>query len=46
LLPNLVVYDSHRGDETIFSVVNFRKNQRKNKTPLMPVEAKIDLWLD
>lgn len=46
LLPNLVVSDAEEKNETILSVVSFRKNQRKNKSPLMPVEAKIDLWLE
>ena len=46
LLPNLVVCDHEQRNETILSAVTFRKNQRKKKAPLMPVEAKVDLWLD
>ena len=46
LLPNLVVCDIEQVNETILSAITFRKNQRKKKPPLMPVEAKIDLWLE
>jgi hypothetical protein len=46
LLPNLVVCDPKQRNEMILSVVAFRKNQHKKKAPLMPVEAKIDLWLN
>ena len=46
LLPNLVVCDVKQRNEMILSVVTFRKNQRTKISPLMPVEAKIDLWLN
>jgi len=46
LLPNLVVCDEKQRNEVILSAVVFRKNQLNKKTPLMSVEAKIDLWLN
>tara|TARA_B100000768_G_scaffold138500_1_gene129655 strand:- start:1323 stop:2279 length:957 start_codon:yes stop_codon:yes gene_type:complete len=46
LLPNLIVCDLKQRNETILSVVTFRKIRRTKKAPLMPVEAKIDLWLN
>ena len=45
LLPNLVICNSQEREETVSTVIKFRKKMLNKKTPMMTVEAKLDLWL-
>jgi hypothetical protein len=45
LLTNLIISDLTKRAEIIDSVIAFRKRLGGKKSPLMSVEAKLDLWL-
>ena len=44
-LKNLIISDMAERSEVIDSVIRFRKNLTDRKSPLMSVEAKLDIWL-